>query len=73
MTLTIPNTISLPPVFDLPGYIAAKLYADSMLTAGQAAELAQLSKRAFIEMLGRHGVSAFVEKKEDLLEDIRNA
>jgi predicted HTH domain antitoxin len=72
-TLTIPNSINLPPVFDLPVYIAAKLYADSVLSAGQAAELAQISKRTFLELLGRHGVSVFSEETTDLLEDIRNA
>ena len=69
----VPDTVNLPPVFDLPVYVAAKLYEDAVLTAGQAAELAQLSKRAFLEMLGKHGVSAFTADKEDLLEDIRNA
>ena len=72
-TLTIPSTVTLPPGFDLSVYIAAKLYADSVLSSGQAAELARLSKRAFIEMLGKYGVSVFSEQTEDLLEDIRNA
>ena len=72
-TLTLPRNIDLPPVFDLPAYLAAKLYADAVLSAGQAAELARLSKRAFIETLGRYGVSPFSEKKEDLLDDLSNA
>ena len=73
ITLTLPNNINLPPVFNLSVYLAAKLYADTVLSAGQAAELAQLSKRGFLEILGKYGVSLFSEKKEDLLEDIRNA
>ncbi|MCL1887298.1 MAG: UPF0175 family protein [Kiritimatiellaeota bacterium] len=73
MTLTLPNTINLPPVFDLGTYLAAKLYADAVLSAGQAAEVAHLSKRAFIEILGKYGVSVFSENTEDLLDDIRNA
>ncbi len=33
--------------------IAAKLYEDGKLSTGQAAQIAGLSKRAFIELLGR--------------------
>ena len=72
-TLTIPGNINLPPVFDLRVYIASKLYADAVLSSGQAAEIAQLSKRAFLEVLGRYGVSMFSEDVKDFLEDIRSA
>ena len=39
--------------------LAAKLYERGILSAGQAAEVAGLSKRAFIELLGKYGVSVF--------------
>jgi hypothetical protein len=52
---------------------AAKLYEDAVLSAGQAAEVANLSKRAFIEVMGQYGVSPFSAEPENLLEDIRNA
>jgi len=53
--------------------IAAKLYEDGTLSSGQAAELAGLSKRSFIEMLGKYGVSVFSTSIDDLESDIANA
>ena len=53
--------------------IASKLYEDKTLSSGQAAKLAGLSKRAFIEMLGKYGVSVFSTSINDLESDIDNA
>lgn len=53
--------------------IAAKLYEDGTLSSGQAAELAGVSKRTFIELLGKYGVSVFSTSLEDLESDIENA
>lgn len=53
--------------------IAAKLYEDRTLSSGQAAELAGLSKRSFIEMLGEYGVSVFSTSVDDLESDTANA
>jgi predicted HTH domain antitoxin len=58
---------------ELAVIIAAKLYEDATLTSGQAAELAGLTKRAFIEMLGKYGVSIFSTSIDDLESDIANA
>ena len=70
--------VNLPDVenlftFDLSIYLAGKLYADEVLSAGQAAVIANLSKRAFIELMGKYGVSVFSSKVEELFEDIANA
>lgn len=70
--------INIPDNIDLKGYdikmlLAAKLYEDELLTSGQAAEVAGVSKRTFIEMLGRYGVSAVSDSIEDLFSDIANA
>jgi hypothetical protein len=59
--------------FDYALYLAAKLYEDAVMTAGQAAQVANLSKRGFIELMGKYGVSPFSTQKEDLLSDIANA
>ena len=72
MTLTVPQVV-LPSTFDYSVYLAAKLYEDAILSAGQAAELASLSKRSFIEIMGKYGVSPFSINYEDLLNDIQNA
>jgi predicted HTH domain antitoxin len=58
---------------ELAMIIAAKLYEDGTLSLGQAAELAGLSKRSFIELLGKYGVSVFSTSVDDLESDIANA
>jgi hypothetical protein len=70
--------LNIPDSLDLKDYVfsmivAAKLYEDAKLSAGQAADMAGLSKRAFIEMLGRYGVSVFSTSISDLHSDIANA
>lgn len=71
-------TIKLPSHLDAKSfdpliYLASKMYEDGVLTAGQAAELAGLSKRAFIEILGKYSVSLFSSSIEVLKKDIKNA
>jgi len=53
--------------------LAAHLYKQGRLSLGQAAELADLSKRAFAEILGRYEVSLFNEEAAEIDEDIRHA
>jgi len=70
--LNVPDSLELKD-YDFLMIVAVKLYEDAKLSAGQAAELAGLSKRAFIEMLGKFGVSIFSTSNSDLLLDIENA
>ncbi|MBS7787676.1 UPF0175 family protein [Flavobacterium sp. CYK-55] len=70
--LNIPDSVELKD-YDFSMIIAAKLYEDAKLSAGQAAEIAGLTKRAFLEILGRYGVSIFSNSIEDLRRDIANA
>lgn len=70
--LNIPDSVDLKE-YDFSMIIASKLYADAKLSAGQAAEIAGLSKRAFIEILGKYGVSVFSGSVDDLYLDIANA
>jgi len=72
LTINVPSELA-GKVFDVQTYLAAKLYEDAILSAGQAAEVAGLSKRDFIEILGRYGVSVFGESLSDLKSDITNA
>lgn len=58
---------------ELAMIIASKLYEDGTLSAGQAAEVAGVSKRTFIELLGKYGVSVFSTSVDDLESDIENA
>tara|TARA_R110002072_G_scaffold299204_1_gene474194 strand:- start:542 stop:769 length:228 start_codon:yes stop_codon:yes gene_type:complete len=70
--LNIPDSVDLKD-YDFSMIIAAKLYEDAKLSAGQAAKMVGLSKRAFIEMLGKYGVSVFSTSISDLHSDIKNA
>ena len=68
----IPDEVDLKDG-DFSMIIAIKLYEDGKLSAGQAAEVAGLSKRTFIELLGRYGVSVFSTSLSELESDIANA
>lgn len=70
--LNIPDNVDLKD-YDLSMIIASKLYEETKLSAGQAAEIVGLSKRAFIEVLGQYGVSVFSTSVTDLHSDIANA
>ena len=60
-------------VAEVKMYIAAKLFDDGKLTSGQAAEIAGITKRKFIETVGKYGVSIFQYTPEEFLEDVKNA
>jgi predicted HTH domain antitoxin len=71
-------SINLPDFIDLNEkeiklLIATKLYEEGKLSLGEAAQLAELSKRAFIEILGRFDVSLFNYNAEELRNDVKNA
>jgi predicted HTH domain antitoxin len=70
--LHIPDDVDLKD-YDFSMIIASKLYEEGKLSAGQASEIAGLSKRAFIELLGRYSVSIFSTSLSDLESDIANA
>lgn len=64
-------TLNFPDNFELDDketvtFLASKLYEKGSLTLGQAAELAGYSKREFMEVLGRYGVSIFNYEPEDM-------
>jgi hypothetical protein len=72
IVLNVPDTGNFA-MFDYSVYLAAKMYEDELLSSGQAASLANLSKRSFIEIMGKYGISPFSTKINDLLEDIAHA
>lgn len=59
--------------FDARVIIAGELYQRGKLSLGQAAEVAGISKRAFIEIMGKYGFSIFSESMEDFRHDLKNA
>ncbi len=70
--INIPDDVDLKDS-DFSMIIASKLYEDGILSSGQAAELAGVSKRTFIELLGHYNVSVFTKSLNDLESDICNA
>lgn len=72
VTLQLPETLDINDQ-EITMLIASKLYEDGRLSLGQAADLVSLSKRTFMELLGKYGVSVFNFPFSDLSADIRNA
>jgi predicted HTH domain antitoxin len=72
LTLRLPESLDLNEP-ELKIILAGELYEREKLSLGQAADLAGLSKRAFIEIMGMYGFSLFSQSEEDLSSDIANA
>lgn len=72
LTLDIPDSVDLNE-HEVKMLLAGKLYEQSKLTLGQAAQLTGLTKRAFIEVIGKYGFSIVSDSLEDLHSDIENA
>ena len=53
--------------------VAAKLFEQGKLSSGRAAEIVGISKREFIETVGRYGVSIFGTRPEELELELENA
>ncbi|MDQ3635305.1 MAG: UPF0175 family protein [Aridibacter sp.] len=68
---TLPKSVDVSD-FELKMIVASKLYELGKLSSGQAAEVAGLSKRAFLELLGKYNVSVFGYDEMELEEDLKN-
>lgn len=53
--------------------LALKLYETGKLSTGLAAQLAGVPRETFLFLLGRHGLSPYGEKPEELERDLENA
>ncbi len=58
LQLRLPDFVDIDAQ-ELTLILASRVYEQGTLSIGQAAELAGLPKRAFMELLGRANVSAF--------------
>ena len=72
LTINLPESLDSEE-FEIKMLLAGQLYERGKVTIGQAAEIAGISKRSFIEMMGKFGFSLFSESSEDLKNDILNA
>ena len=70
--IQIPDSVKIND-FELKMLIASRLFEEGKLSSGQAAEVVGISKRAFVEILGKYNVSLFGYEYEELEEDLKNA
>lgn len=69
LDITLPPSVHLTES-ELKMILAAKLFDLGELSSGQAAELAGITKREFIESVGKYGVSIFQYSAEELERDL---
>ncbi len=71
ITLEIPEELELED-FAYEIYLAGILYEKGKLSLGQCAQMAGISKRAFIETMGYYGFSLFSQNINENLNDLQN-
>jgi len=67
LTLKIPDSVD---ELDFKMQLAAHLFDNGTLSSGQAADLVGITKREFLETVGKYGVSIFGESFEDIENSI---
>lgn len=72
LTINIPDNLELDNT-EVLLLIASKLYEQGRLSLGQAADVAGLNKRTFVEALYKYDVSPFNFPATDLTRDVANA
>jgi len=70
--INLPSDVMLSD-FEVSMLLASKLFEMGIISSGQGAKMVGLSKRAFIELLGKYGVSIFQYDIDEVLEDLENA
>ena len=63
LTINIPDSVN---EIDFKMELASQLFDKGIVSSGQAAELAGISKRKFLENAGKYGVSIFGENIDDI-------
>ena len=72
LTINLPESVESEE-FELKMILAGQLYERGKVTLGQAADIVGVSKRTFIEIMGRFGFSIFGDSVDDLKSDVANA
>ncbi len=72
IVFNIPDTVELDKD-EASMLFASNLYEKGKLSLGQAAEMAGLTKRTFMELLSKYGVSVFNYPISDIEKDLKNA
>jgi hypothetical protein len=69
ITVEVPDSLDMKE-WEVRMTLAAHLYADGKVTAGQGAAMVEMTKQTFIEMLGKFDVNYFNQTPEELEEEI---
>jgi predicted HTH domain antitoxin len=72
ISLQVPDHVHTSE-FEIRMIVASRLFDEGRLSSGQAATMAGISKRAFLELVGQYGVSVFSYTFEELEEDLKHA
>jgi predicted HTH domain antitoxin len=72
LQIQLPDNIQIEAQ-EIQMLLASRLYEKGVLSVGQAAQMAQLSKRTFMELLGKYQVSALNYSADDIQQDFENA
>ncbi|MDD2722902.1 MAG: UPF0175 family protein [Methylovulum sp.] len=72
LQIQLPDTITID-AREIHLLLASRLYEKGILSVGQAAQMAQLSKRTFMELLGQYQVSVLNYPADDIKLDFDNA
>ena len=72
ITIQLPETVEIPE-YELKLFLASKLYEVGKLSLGQAAKITGVTKRTFMELLSKFGVSLYNYPATDLEHDYQNA
>jgi len=70
LDITLPQSVKLTES-DLKMILAAKLFDMGELSSGQAAKIVGITRREFLESVGKYGVSIFQYDADELEEDLR--
>jgi len=68
MTIRVPDFLE-KDYEDTVRFLAAKLYESGKLSLGQAAEVAEMAKWEFAEVLGAYGVNYIQYSADDVIDD----
>lgn len=72
LELNIPENLQMSD-FDIKMNLASKLFEEGKISSGQGAVMVGVSKKTFIELLGKYNVSIFGYEANEVMEDIENA
>ncbi|MCB0598436.1 MAG: UPF0175 family protein [Lewinellaceae bacterium] len=71
ITIDLPDSVELDEQ-EAKIYLVSRLFEVGILSLAQAAEMVEMSKREFMEMIGDYGVSLFNYSPEELIKDLEN-